>query len=252
MRAILTVALPKKSETEFQTDDDFLSIIRGQGWDDPKIAILPKDKQTIKYQEMATHIWKQMPEVAQDEKEYLIFCGYFQDNQTDVIITRRNVGFAKVRLLNANLDKLQDSTEKMVEKLVVKETDSKKPQFEIANKTVEILEKNEIHEIIQGRVITNAWKEAKLKNSKNYSIAFWTFFAFLGLFFTLIILRFVMHYDKDDFWYETNTRLHTVALTTFIVSAFDFWTTYKQIKENKIISWTVSTEIAKKAKELVR
>jgi hypothetical protein len=249
MRAIFTVTLPKKNATEYQSDDDFLSFLRSEGLDDPKIMPLKKEKQIENYERSAQKLWEQMPEVAKEEKEYLIFCGFLQDNQTYFLITRRNVGYAKFRLLNPNLDKLQDNTEMLIKGLVRKDS-NKNPNYEITNNSIEILEKNENHVIIQGRVITNSWKEAKLKNTKNYLISFTTFLLFL----LFLILMFLLKYldAKDNFFYTTFERLDTVALTTCIVSAFDFWTTYKQIKEHKIVAWTVSTEISKKAKELIK
>lgn len=254
MRSIFTIAIAQKSgDNKFLTNEEFLSFIRAGGWDDPKILDIQNENDRLaRYNEIAESSWSHMPEVANDEKDHIIFCGTMQNNQTKFVITRANLGYAKFRLINPNLDRLQESTEQMIKFLVNPlNEESKKPKFTIERQRVEILEKNEIHEIIEGRVIYNAFKEAKARNSKNYLLAIATFILFLLSLAAIISLR-LCGIPHDNLWVNMSERINTVSLTTCAVSAYDFYATYKSIKDNNIVAWTVSTEIARKGKELIK
>lgn len=250
MRAIFTLEIPKDSANSFLTDDKFLSLIRNQGWDDNSFKDLNDAEKLLKYKEKAENLWSLMPEVANQEKKYLIFCGRLQDSQTDFLITRENEGFVKFRLIQPKLDKLQDSTEKILKILLKQSTEyTKTPILKIANDYVEILEKGETYEIIEGRIIINAFKESKLVNNKNYAIAISTGIAFI-IVLGIIFMFALYEIDHKSFWYESLERLNTVLLTTCIVSAFDFYQTYRNIKEHSLIAWTVATDLKKEAKKL--
>ena len=193
MRSIFTIAISKKSgDNKFLSNEEFLSFVRSGGWDDPKILEIPNEaERLVKYQKLADDAWGYMPEVAKDEKEHIIFCGSLQNNQTKFLITRANDGYAKFRLINPNLDRLQESTEQMIKFLVNPgNEDSKTPKFTIERQRVEILEKNEIHEIIEGRVIYNAFKEAKSRNRKNYWLSIVAGVAFFVFAATIYFLRY--------------------------------------------------------------
>jgi hypothetical protein len=188
MRAIFTLEVPKESSNDFLSNDKFLSLIRIQGWDDNSIKGYSEDKKLESYKNKASKLWSLMPEVANQEKDYLIFCGRLQDNQTDFIITRENEGFVKFRLIQPKLDKLQDSTEKILTVLLRQSTDlTKTPTLKISNNLVEILEKSETYEIIEGRIIIDAFKEAKLVNHKNYSISIFT-----GILFVIFLIGIIL------------------------------------------------------------
>jgi len=242
MRAIFTVLIPKKDSLHYLSNEEFLSLIRQQGWDDNALANLSEEEKTKVYHERAADLWDLMPEVAQEEKDFLVFYSRLNNNnQIRFIVTRQNDLFAKFRLLHPALDKLQESTEGIINCLIHQSNDSTRtPALSIDKQYVEILEKNETHKIIEGRVVIDAMKEAKSKNGKNFKIAVVSGIAFIVLLVLLGMLN-QANMDHDNLLFSTIERLNTVAITSFIVSAFDFWQTYKNIKSKMTIAWTVST-----------
>ena len=130
----------------------------------------------------------------------------------------------------------------MLVRELTKPEDSKNPPYTMRNGRVEILEKGDIHEIIRGRVIINHFKEAKRINGKN----FWLGIVMAVTFFLLtasLLTENWLHIPHESVLYGSTERLSTVAITTAIVSIFDFWQTYRRLKSNKTISWKVSTEL---------
>ncbi|MBI5539304.1 MAG: hypothetical protein HY951_04545 [Bacteroidia bacterium] len=188
-------------------------------------------------------VWDLMPEVAKEEKKFLIFCGDIPSSQTKIIITRQIPAEAKIRLINPKLDKLQQATEDIVKKLT-KSILTEAP-LKVVNNEVEILEHKETYQIIEGRVINSAFKEAIKENGKHFYISE-TALAILILTGIWLLIMSRQGYNSFPVLFPLIERIFTVAMTTFIVSGFDFWHTYKNISQAKTIAWTVSTERQKK------
>lgn len=251
MRAIFTVEIPKDSATEYLSNEKFLSLIRSEGWDDINLRSFDEEAKANYYKEAANPILDLLPEAIRNkEKNHVIFYGTLQDNQTDFLIIRENDGLAKFRLFHNKLDKLQDSSERVISTLL-NNTDSKTPKLKIANNSIDICEKGSDHDIVVGRVIVAPFKEAKINNRKNFNTAIMTSVSFVLLLIAQIILNYI-GIDHKNFWYETIGRLNTVTLTTAIVSANDFWQTYRNIKNLDLIAWTVASDVKKKSIKLYR
>ena len=146
MRSKVTIRIPRESGG-FPETIKILEIFRDFGWELTEIAQLGDDeeqKQKI-YRERAEKLFADMPEIAQEEKEHVVFFGFFAGDQTKFVVTRRVEGQLTIRLLQKELGNLQSSTEKTVRRLL----DAKigDAHFKI-NRGIQIYEKEHAHIII--------------------------------------------------------------------------------------------------------
>jgi hypothetical protein len=243
MRSVTTFEIPTKAGTSFPTDQEFLVRISSIGLTDPSKTIANFKTIADAKNSSGQSIWDLMPEVAKEEKDFLIFCGDLPSSQTKIIITRQIPAEAKIRLINPKLDKLQQATEDIVKRLT-KSILTESP-LKVVNNEVEILEHKETYQIIEGRVINSAFKEAIKENGKHFYISTTALTILLLTGIALLIMS-RQGYDKFPVLFPLVERIFTVAMTTFIVSGFDFYHTYRNITQAKTIAWTVSTERQKK------
>lgn len=249
MRAIFTVSLNRKAHGSLASTSDFLSSIKAQGWEDLKLVAekpadnSPSDAAPEKtYADAVEPLWELMPETAAtDEREYLIYYFKLQDTLTDVVLTQRNTGSVKFRLINPNLEKLLEACELLIRQLT-KPTDTRDPAYTIRSRRVEVLEKGDIHEIIEGRVIVDHFAEARSLNGKNFWLSIVTGVAFVVLTGLLFFLKW-WGLNPLSVWFGAIERLTTVAITSSVISGFDFAQTYRQLKRHKIVAWKVSTDL---------
>lgn len=234
MRAVFTVQIPSVSTDRYPTDDEFLSRIRALGWENTKAREKADDELKAWYTQRASEIWDLMPEIASGEKEYVIFYGELQDNQTKFIITRLVEGQATFRLLHPNLDRLQASTVYMVKTL--QKSVGSLPPLEIRNQRISIYERGHDDIIIQGRVITSYARETWRVDKKNVLLAFGSFLLAVPTFITLVWVN----SQTNTIIGGTLERASTTFLTTFVVSVIGFIQTYLEIRNVKIVDWIVA------------
>ena len=243
MRAVFTVQIPPVSTDRYPTDEEFLSRIRALGWENTKAREKADDELKAWYNEKASELWDLMPEIASGEKDYVIFYGDLQDNQTKFIITRVVDGQATFRLLHPNLDRLQASTIYMVDTL--QKPVGTLPPLEIRNQRISIYEREHDDIIIQGRVISSYAKETWRIDKKNILLAFGAFLLAVPTFITLIWVN----SNTNEIIGGTLERASTTFLTTFVVSLIGFIQTYLEIRKIKIVDWMVaSSEVVHPAK----
>jgi hypothetical protein len=248
MRAIFTVSLNRKAQGALASTTDFLNSLKANGWEDVNLvadssAETPDGNGRRKrtYAEATESLWRLMPETAVDEREYLVYFFRLQDTQTDVVLTQRNTGSVKFRLINPNLEKLLEACEVLIRQLT-KPTDTRDPVYSIKSRRVEILEKGDTHEIIAGRVIVDHLAEARALNGKNYWLSIVTAICFVLLTGILFLLKW-SGLTEQSIWLGFTERLTTVAITTSVISVFDFVQTYRQLRRHKIVAWKVSTDL---------
>jgi hypothetical protein len=234
MRSVFTVLIPPVGTNNYPTDTEFLTRIRSLGWENTRAKEKSEEELKEWYKTKAAEIWNQMPEIAMAEKEYVIFFGDLQDNQTKFIITREVEGQATFRLLQTNLDKLQSSTVYMV-KTLRKPIGSLLP-LEISNQRVSIYERGHDEIIIQGRVISNAFDETWRVDKKNILLAIGALLLSIPLFTTLIWVN----SKTNQIIGGTLERASTAFLTTFIVSLIGFIQTFLEVRSTKVVDWVVS------------
>lgn len=234
MRAVFTVLIPPTSINNYPTDEEFLARVRAHGWDERRTKDLSEEEVLVKYKESATKLWIEMPEIANEEKEFLIFYGVLQDSQTKFVITRLIEGQATFRLLHPNLANLEASTEMIIKKLI--NTAIGEKPLEISNQAIAIYERGFDHVIIRGRVIANVLLESWRVNRKDALLTLAA--AFLFILFAIGIL--FVDQQQHALIGGTLERLSTAMITTALVSALGFAQTYLEIRSFKIIDWSVA------------
>lgn len=234
MRAVFTVHIPAVSNEKYPNNEEFLSRIRTFGWDDVKVKELPENEREKWYMDHAKELWENMPEIANNEKEYVIFYGAIPDNQTKFIITRVTEGQATFRLLHTNLDRLQASTKDMIKRLI--EGQGNLPPLKISNQRISIYERGYDDIIIQGRVVPSPFWEAWRVDKRNLLLTLGAFLFAVPIFITLIWVN----SQTNRIIGGTLERASTAFLTTMIVSFIGFIQTYLQVRSTKLIDWVVA------------
>lgn len=192
-----------------------------------------------RYQELASVLFKDMPEVvANEEQQSVIFYGYLADEKTKFVITRMVSGQITFRLLHPSLTSLQSSTEKMVRK-IIGSTVAAKPLV-VSNERVEVLERGQEHVIVTGRVIPHALRETIRTDKRD---------AYLSIIPTLLLYPTIA---LGEFLGRTSItlqghmeRMSTALLTTALVSFLGLAQTYSDIRKNKIIAWSFAADSAR-------
>jgi hypothetical protein len=177
-----------------------------------------------------------MPEIANEEKDDVLFYGYVADDQTKLIVTRRVQGQITFRLLHEELPRLQASTEKVVRRVLGSSLGE--PGATIANERIDVYERNQNHIIITGRVIPRPLKETIRSNVKD---------SLLFVVPVLLALPIFVYLSSTTAAQTTATlshgtleRLSTALLTTSLVSALSLFERYLYIRRNRLIDWTVT------------
>ncbi len=237
MRAVFTVQIPPTSIDKYPTNEEFLSRIRALGWEDVKIKEFSEDSKLEWYKNHAQALWENMPEIAGDEQDYVIFYGVLQGDQTKFIITRVTEGEATFRLLHPNLDRLQASTKYLIRRLI--ESVGNLPPLNISNQRISIYERGFDEIIIQGRVVPNALSEAWRVDKKNILLTVGAFLLTVPSF--LAISLGWIDITSNPILGGTFERASTAFLTTTIVSFIGFLQTYFEIIGIKIIDWAVAS-----------
>lgn len=235
MRAVFTIEIEPTGVDTYPSDSDFLTRVRAYGWEEMSIKQLPNDEKLKKYKEHAGELWKEMPEVTNEEQQFVIFYGILQDNRTKFVITRMNDSQATFRLLHNNLGRLQQSTDKIVRSIVRSHANTK--GLEISQNRIIIYERGFEDILIVGRVIPSAFKELWRADKKNVLLA--AIFGFL-LIPSFIMLQFV-NSSTNLILGGSFERVSTAFLTTAIVSCVSLFQTYLEIRQEKIIDWKVAS-----------
>lgn len=231
MRAVFTVKIPPIGPNRYPTDEEFLLRVRSRGWEDRDISSLGDEaEKKVRYQEKAKHMWDDMPEIAVDEKKFLIFYGYMLDTQTEFVITRRNDGQATFRLLQPDLYKLQASTLIMLRALL--SSDLEVPPVKISGNSVKIYEKGQDHKIIEGRVVDNPLREAVRTNNKDILLAVIPLILAIASIIALPAMD-----PLNEVLYGTVERFSTAMFTSTVISSLGFLQTWYEIKSKKLVDW---------------
>lgn len=161
MRAKFVVEIPATSSTGFPSNEDFESRLLSHGLGEQGRA---KDwvSRHKKYLDEADKVWDQFPEVAQSEREYVMFVARLP-HHWKLIVTRYDEGYAVFRVLNEDLAKLESGTERVVRAVTVK--NAALPGLIIVDNEVEVYERGSNRVIIRGTIIANALREALRRNA---------------------------------------------------------------------------------------
>jgi hypothetical protein len=235
MRAVFTVEIPASGIDSYPNHKEFLALVRAFGWEDMKIKNLSDEEKEAKYREYAEDLWKEMPEVADEEKPFVIFYGILQDNRTKFVITRMNESQATFRLLHTNLGRLQQSTTKLIRSIVRSHANAK--GLEISQNRITIYERGHEETLIVGRVIPDAARELWVADRKNILLVAGSL---IFLLISIILIRFV-NSQNSPIWGSALERLATGFVTSAVVAGIGLVQTYVEIKEEKLIDWKVAS-----------
>lgn len=238
MRAKFTVNIPQRKDGTRPNDEEFLKQIRANGWGLTEIEELDDEaSRKMKYKEQAQTLWDEMPEVTASEKEHVIFFGLLESTRTRLVITRRTGSQANFRLHHTNLAKLQRATSQVVSELVT--THHGEAHLVVAEKEVVIYERGHEEILIEGRVIPNALLEAFTSDKKNLLVAVTSLVVVVAVGTWLYFLDL-----KANPNIAVNLdRLLATFIGFLILSGLGLFQTWWEIKANKVISWTVATDL---------
>ncbi len=237
MRSLFTVEI-QQTGASYPSDQDVVEALRLQAWDRKGTSDLDWAARVEFYKNDSEVYWQEMPEMAFDEKEYIIFCGKLQDNKTRVIVTRMVQGEANIRLINHSLGDLQSSTARVIKRITVDNNSDNRAK--IRNNSVRIYERGHEHVVIYGNVIPSPLKEAARRDAKNLYLSAGTLI--LGI--ITLISSYLMVGGVHGFIAGNLERISTAMLTTFVVTAITFFQTYFHIRQHDVIHWKVFIDLA--------
>ena len=268
MRAVFTFDLPEV-DGQFAESDALSNMLSKMGWSFENVSrMTPSDieaimqaqivdrlshnelngnKQTIDSRSQAdiseryslpdlcAPLFKEMPEVAAAEKNAIIFLGYIANYQTIFVVTRMVGRQVTFRLLHRQLIKLQSSTVLMMN-MLLSTFISDSSSLILSSSTVSVYERQQDHVIITGRVITNPVSETINTNFKDFVLV-------VGPLLILLPTTASLFYtdSQNAFVYGFLERLSTALITTILVSILGIYTSWREIKKNKLIDWSVDT-----------
>src|SRR5438874_9902324 len=105
MRAVFTVAIPHNKQDEFPANEEIIRMLRSFGYEPTEVAEAADEPSKLQlYKDMSEHLFSLMPEVAQEERNKVIYYGQVPDEQTKFVVTKPASGYFKVRLLHEQLN----------------------------------------------------------------------------------------------------------------------------------------------------
>lgn len=235
MRSVFTVEIPQNDEgIKYPDTSEIINYIRAFGWEPVEVRSLENDIEKGKrYKVLAEQLFKDMPEIANEEKNDVIFFGYLSDDQTKFVITRRVEGQITFRLLHPDLPRLQLSSARMIKKIINSRFNNK--PLGISNQSIVIYERGFDRIILNGRVIPNAGKETYRVNKKDTLL----FLIPIALFaITIPVIQFINSFSSpNQLVLGTLERFNTALLTTSVVSFLGLVQTFLEIRNNRLIAW---------------
>jgi hypothetical protein len=237
VRAKFSVTISARKDGSRPDNDDFLKPVRANGWALIDIETIDAEPERQKrYDEEAAKLWGEMPEVTAEERAHVIFVGLLEDTRTRVLVTRRTSAQATFRLLHTNLARLQRATAKVVSELVA--THRGEAPLNIADKEVIIYERGHEEILIEGRVIPNAAREAVTADKKNLLVAVASAVVVTAVGVWLGAIDRQAHPDIV----ANLDKLLATFIGFLILSVLGLFQTWWEIRENRVVSWTVASE----------
>ena len=245
MRAKFTVNIPQGKDGKRPDNTEFLKQIRANGWGLTDIEELPDEAARLaRYLDIAGTLWNDMPEVTSEEKKHVIFCGLLDDTRTDLVITRRTEAQANVRMHQTNLARLQRAASNVVSELVT--THRGEAQLSVAEQEVVIYERGHEEILIDGKVIPNAVSEAIRSDKKNLLVSAASLLVVAGVSIALFTIDLKSHPNVAT----SLDRLLATFIGFFVISGLGLLQTWWEIKSNKVIAWSVATDLKRKSAKI--
>jgi hypothetical protein len=189
MRTKFTLGIKVGPTGTFPTNDQLCEWLRSFGWEPKEAADITDKNERIKaYRQLAASMFKEMPEVAQEEKDDLIFASWFSSEQAGFLVTRSSEGELTFRFLHEDLSSLFAGTNRVIRAIhdqVYKKNllsrfrrlwrwrrhstipDAYNNIYFIPSNKALLYERSSEHVIMRGRIIRSFLGEALLQNKKD-------------------------------------------------------------------------------------
>jgi tetrahydromethanopterin S-methyltransferase subunit G len=230
MRAKFVVALTAISPSAYPADealvDRLLTLGLGQTVDQ---GIAFEDRRKIFLAE-ADREWDHLPEVAERERQYVIFFSRLPDH-CRLIVTRSIQGRATFRLIHDNLAELEKNVE-WISKELRKRVGSIEG-LEVESGRVEVYERGRDNVIMVGRVIDRALWEAIHQNPAELVSAIVTGAASLA---SLVLLGYV-HVGTSSLARGSIERFSTAMISAFFIAAVTLVQRWWRISRQGGVEW---------------
>jgi hypothetical protein len=230
MRAKFVIRIPATAPNSFPSDENFADRLVMLGLAKSDAAKQEYEDRRKNYLEQAEREWDHLPEVAERERDDIIFFARFPDHGR-LIVTRVADGFATFRLIHGDLAELEEGAETLIEELG-KKVGAINP-LEVEDNRVEIYERGQDRVIITGRVITNPLREARKRHPADIVAAAVTGVASI---LTLVVLAFG-DLEHGTVVLGTVERFSTAMMASFFISVVTFIQHWRQIARNRTIEW---------------
>jgi len=229
VRAKFVVEVPAASPASFPSNEDLESRLFALGLAEQGHSA-DFDTRQKRYVSRADEVWGQFPEVAQDERDYVVFFARLPFH-SKLIVTRFEEGTAVFRVLNEDLAKLEDATARLVDDITSKA--GALNGLEIVSNEVEVYERQTDRVVIRGYVVSKPLREALRRNSGTAITLVVTGIAALV---TMVILG--LHvFRAGTIPVGTIERFSTAMLATFFVSLATFIQVWISLRRKRHIDW---------------
>jgi hypothetical protein len=236
MRSKFIVKISTKSDGKFPSDVEIRSILRTFGWEPREVSTVEGEEEKVeKYKAIGLKLFEEMPEVAKNEKDDVIYAGFLSADQTHFVVTRSSDGEITFRLLQPELPKLIQATEKII-RSIEKEKFSNRDDEVIINRSISVYERSHDHIILQGRVVENKIIEALRSNLKD------TVVVGLSIVFLLILsvpLSIGLLSQGSHIWFDSAVRVAISVAALFVVSLAGLIITYRDITQTRVVNWNL-------------
>jgi hypothetical protein len=237
MRAKFVLVIRAASASAFPSNESLVDRLLMLGLGAPESNTEPYDIRRKMYQDDAQRDWSALPEVAEAEREQVIFFSRLPDHGR-LVVTRVSQGTATIRFIHDSLARLEKNSEAMIRELG-KRTGSI-DALDVQDGRVEIYERGQNHVIIVGRVISNALRETVRRNPADIISAVVTGAAAIV---TLAIMAFA-HLKQGAITTGTVERFSTAMISAFFIAVVNFVQHWARLNREGIIEWRPASEEA--------
>jgi hypothetical protein len=230
MRAKFVVLISAVSTSAYPSDEAFVDRLMTLGLGRTSKDSGPYEDRRKEYLEEAEREWDHLPEVAEAERDHVIFFARLPDH-CRLIVTRSLQGYATFRLIHDSLGELEKNVERIVAELNKKVGSIDGLQIE--SNRVEVYERSRDHVILVGRAIDNPFREAVRSSPADLVSAAVTGLASL---ITLALLAFA-HLSQNSLARGTVERFSTAMIAAFFITLVSFIQRWWQVIKQGGVDW---------------
>jgi hypothetical protein len=218
------------SPSAFPTDEAFVDRLRSLGLGRTVTEAGTYEDRRKRYLSEAEKEWDHLPEVADTERDNVIFFARLPDH-CRLLVTRNLEGYATFRLLHDNLGELERDAEHIVAELGKRIGSIE--GLAIESNRIEIYERGHNHVLLVGRAITNPFRESVRRSPADLVAAAVTGVASV---ITLVLLAFV-NLEQASIMRGTIERFSTAMIAAFFIAVVSFVQHWWQVIREGGVEW---------------